>query len=172
MEYGFYHPSRGYWQSIGEVPKDIRDAYPEGTIEVPLRPSPNHEWKDGEWVEMPAPPLAREDLLDYLAARRWQAEIGGTLWNGWHLRTDEASQGKYLAELQAIALGIRSNDELWKFPHGFEPVSNQQMQEMAVKARQHVLQCFALEAQLTGAIKAGTITTLAEIDEAFAALST
>ncbi|WP_142851029.1 DUF4376 domain-containing protein [Telmatospirillum sp. J64-1] len=54
MEYGFYHPSRGYWQSIGEVPKDIRDTYPAGTIEVPLRPSPDHVWQDGEWVAGPA----------------------------------------------------------------------------------------------------------------------
>ncbi|WP_142851036.1 DUF4376 domain-containing protein [Telmatospirillum sp. J64-1] len=54
MEYGFYHPDRGYWQATGEVPEDIRESYPEGTIEVPLRPSPHHEWKDGEWVAGPA----------------------------------------------------------------------------------------------------------------------
>ncbi|WP_142847224.1 DUF4376 domain-containing protein [Telmatospirillum sp. J64-1] len=167
-ECGFYHPGRGYWQAIGEVPEDIRESYPEGTIEVPLRPSPNHEWKGGEWVEMPAPPLAREDLLDYLAERRWRAEIGGCDWNGWHLRTDEASQGKYLAELEAISLGVRQDGELWKFPHGFEPVTNAQMREMAIAARQHITGCFALEAHLAADIQAGRITTLAEIDAAFA----
>ncbi|WP_185961596.1 DUF4376 domain-containing protein [Telmatospirillum sp. J64-1] len=143
----------------------------EGAVEVPEPPTHADQIYDGaskSWVE-PSP--TTEELLAYLAERRWQAEVGGTLWGGWHLRTDEASQAKYLAELQAIALGIRSADELWKFPHGFEPISNAQMQAMAIQARQHVLQCFALEAQLAGAIKAGTITTLAEIDEAFAALS-
>jgi len=63
MEKGFYHPERGYWQATGEVPQHILDGYPEGTIEVSLKPSALHEWIDGVWVEVlpdPAELLAAE----------------------------------------------------------------------------------------------------------------
>ena len=53
MEKGFYHPQRGYWQTTGEVPQRILDGYPEGTIEVPLKPSSLHEWNGSQWVELP-----------------------------------------------------------------------------------------------------------------------
>ena len=53
MEKGFYHPQRGYWQTTGDVPQRIFDGYPEGTIEVPLKPSSLHEWNGSQWVELP-----------------------------------------------------------------------------------------------------------------------
>lgn len=57
MEKGFFHPDRGYWQAV----------YPEGTIEVPLKPGPDHEWQDGEWVHVPPPEIEpTERSLDRL----------------------------------------------------------------------------------------------------------
>lgn len=56
MEYGFYHPDRGYWQAVGGDPDELMEGYPEGTEQVPLRPGPDYEWQDGEWVEVPPPP--------------------------------------------------------------------------------------------------------------------
>jgi hypothetical protein len=56
MECGFFHPDRGYWQTIGEPSAEIREAYPAGTVEVPLKPGPNTEWTGTEWVPSgPAP---------------------------------------------------------------------------------------------------------------------
>ena len=52
-EYGFFHPSVGYWQTIGRPSEDILAAYPEGTAEVPLKSQANTEWKGSEWVESP-----------------------------------------------------------------------------------------------------------------------
>lgn len=51
MEKGFYHPDRGYWQTTGDVSEDIFAAYPEGTVEVELKPSDLHNMIDGVWVE-------------------------------------------------------------------------------------------------------------------------
>jgi hypothetical protein len=92
MEKGFYHIYRGYWQAIGKVPRGIFDGYPDGTIEVPLKPSALHEWQDGAWVEVtPEPvPYAPSDLsprrFEYLLAYTglddvWaalEAELKGT----------------------------------------------------------------------------------------------
>lgn len=49
IEKGFYHPDRGYWQTIGDPSEEIRNSYPEGTIETPLRPSQLHTWNGSSW---------------------------------------------------------------------------------------------------------------------------
>ena len=50
MSKGFYHPERGYWETIGFPSKEVVDQYPEGTVETPLRPSLLHVWSEGLWV--------------------------------------------------------------------------------------------------------------------------
>lgn len=52
-EYGFFHPSVGYWQTIGRPSEDILEAYPEGTVEVPLKAQADTEWNGSEWVASP-----------------------------------------------------------------------------------------------------------------------
>ena len=51
MERGFYHAVLGYWQAIGDVLADIL-SYPAGTVEVPLKPGADVQWKDGVWVHV------------------------------------------------------------------------------------------------------------------------
>lgn len=49
MEKGFFHPERGYWQTLTDPSAEVRAAYPDGTIEVPLQPSPLHKWNGSAW---------------------------------------------------------------------------------------------------------------------------
>lgn len=58
---GFFHPSRGYWQTISEPSAEILATYPEGTIEVPLKPGADHDWIGGAWVHNPPPPPTPEE---------------------------------------------------------------------------------------------------------------
>lgn len=53
IEHGFYHPERGYWQTVSEPNAETLASYPEGTISVPLQPSADYEWLDGAWVHVP-----------------------------------------------------------------------------------------------------------------------
>lgn len=71
MEKGFYHPDRGYWQTISEPSQDILDTYPAGTIEVSLKPSGLHVFNGTEWV----PPT--QEMLDAQAGRevRYQRDF-------------------------------------------------------------------------------------------------
>ncbi len=65
MELGFFHPERGYWQAIGGDPEDLLPAYPEGTVQVPLKPGADYEWQDGAWVYVepaPAPDPVPEEI--------------------------------------------------------------------------------------------------------------
>jgi hypothetical protein len=76
MEKGFFHPDRGYWQTTSEPPQHILDGYPEGTVEVPVKPSANHELRDGKWVEVAPVPaeqldLAKSEARAYLAETDW-----------------------------------------------------------------------------------------------------
>lgn len=67
MERGFYHPGRGYWQTNSEPTQEILASYPEGTIEVPLKPDADHDWQDGEWVYVP-PTVPAPTVDDYRVA--------------------------------------------------------------------------------------------------------
>jgi hypothetical protein len=88
MEQGFYHPARGYWQTNTEVSAEIRASYPEGTVEVPLKPAPNYEWLNNQWVYVaPDPNLARQtmtlsfsQLLIGLVSEGWITAAEGRAW--------------------------------------------------------------------------------------------
>jgi len=56
MEHGFHHPNLGYWQAIDGNADDLLAGYPEGTIQVPLKPGADYEWQDGDWVYVAPPP--------------------------------------------------------------------------------------------------------------------
>jgi hypothetical protein len=60
-EIGLYHPSIGYWQAIAGITPELIELYPEGTIQVPLIPGSNYEWKDNQWVEKPVEPIVYTD---------------------------------------------------------------------------------------------------------------
>lgn len=69
-EHGFYHPSRGYWQAVGDVSDEIIASYPPGTISYPLKPGEYYEPDGtGGWTYTPPPvppvilkPLTRRQL--------------------------------------------------------------------------------------------------------------
>jgi len=83
MEKGFYHPDRGYWQTTGEVSQRILDGYPDGTVEVQLKPSAIHEWQNGVWVEVlpdPAELLAQERASMVCTRQQGKLALGPTVW--------------------------------------------------------------------------------------------
>ena len=68
MEKGFFHPLQGYWQTISDPSPSIVATYPEGTIEVPLKPSSLHTFDGSEWI----PPTQEE--LDAAKAQAVRAD--------------------------------------------------------------------------------------------------
>lgn len=67
METGYFHPDLGYWETVGSSGR--LEQYPDGTAVVPLRPSPNHQWLDGEWQAVPVE--VSTNPRDY-PLKRWQ----------------------------------------------------------------------------------------------------
>lgn len=128
------------------------------------------EWEaDGGVIHPYAPPPpTKQELSGYAAQKRYEKEIGGTIWNGWPVHTDRESQSKIIAERLAIEAGERTDPDGWKFADGvFRMVSNADFMDLASDVRQHVRDCFALEAAILAQIDAGTITEYGQIDAAF-----
>lgn len=122
---------------------------------------------DEDGNEVGTPTDVPTDLKAYATHRRWLKEIGGTIWNGWPVHTDRESQSKIIAERLAIEAGERTDPDGWKFADGqFRMVSNEDFMGLASAVRQHVRDCFALEAAITAQIEAGTITEYSQIDAA------
>lgn len=101
-EAGFYHPERGYWQAIAlpdpqpiyesqPIPDtdpeeyedvlvghsdplaDLLASYPEGTVEVPLKPGADYEWDGEEWQHVTPPeptPEERRAAMPEITARQ------------------------------------------------------------------------------------------------------
>lgn len=119
-------------------------------------------------VEAPAPAPTKADLATYTARKRYAKEVGGTVWNDWLVHTDRDSQSKIIAERLAIEAGERTDPDGWKFADGvFRMVTNADFMVLASAVRQHVRDCFSLEAAVLAQIEAGTITEYAQIDAAF-----
>ena len=63
MEQGFYHPDMGYWQTIGEPSADVLSSYPDGTVQIPIKPGAGYTWGGDAWTE-------QVTLLDDLKAAK------------------------------------------------------------------------------------------------------
>lgn len=112
----------------------------------------------------PVAPSA-ESLADYASRRRWEIEVGGTTWQGVPVATDDRSKTLVNGELAAIDLGERVDGEAFKFADGLpRPLTNAEMQAVAVAMRGHVKATFAALFGVLAALQAGTVTTRQQVD--------
>jgi len=102
MEHGFFHPSRGYWQTTGGVSEEVLAAYPKGTVEVPLKPGVGYEWSGTEWLFIPPPAPTPEEIHAQTRAARAAAyrEEADPLFFKW--QAGEATQEEWLAKREEI----------------------------------------------------------------------
>lgn len=97
-EVGFWHPDIGYWQAISAVPENLLIAYPEGTIEVPIRPGPNYDWNGTEWV-ISTRPLYTNEQIKAMRNAAYLSE-SDPLFFKW--QRNEIVQEEWLAKVQEI----------------------------------------------------------------------
>ena len=118
-------------------------------------------WTGSGWEKLasapePEPP-ADPDWLSLIAARRYQAEIGGIELQGLPIATDDRSKtlinGSALKALRNSAYTLR-----WKTEEGFIDLPADQVLVMADAVADHVQACFDREAELQAAVADGSIT--------------
>jgi len=118
MECGFYHSSRGYWQTTEYPSAKYLADYPVGTVEVSLKPCEFHEYREGEWVYHGPPettleerrarlhPLtARQLRLGLLDANRTFAQVDAAI----AAIEDDIAQEKALVEWEYAATFNRTH---------------------------------------------------------------
>ncbi|MBN9443690.1 DUF4376 domain-containing protein [Bosea sp. (in: a-proteobacteria)] len=114
------------------------------------------------------PPPAPVNLVAYAADRRWRKEVGGIVVADVPVATDDRSK-LMITGARVAAMADPGWSTVW---HGADgqtyPVDAAAMVLISDAVQAHVNAGFATFATVKAAIEAGTITTTAEIDAAFA----
>lgn len=126
------------------------------------------KWLNGQVVNH-APSQLPVDLPAYAAAKRWEKEVGGIEVNGLTVATDDRSK-TMISGARVAAMANSDFTTAWKGSGGeFVPLDAGAVVAISDAVLAHVSNCFAIEAQVLADIEAGAITTVEQIDAAFAA---
>ena len=129
----------------------IQTAVDAGTIVDEAKGEARIDWN----VQLFPLAMLLPALFERVAEKRWMVEEGGTVWSGHVVDTDRISQPKITSEFVAATNGLRTDGEYWKMKDGsFVPLTNAQLQEMALAVRAHITACFAREGTIKGLIAA------------------
>jgi hypothetical protein len=117
-----------------------------------------------------------QDLTKYVGIRRWQTEIAGiTLPTGVRLATDQTSQSKIAALKQAIDNGTVNSTGVFPFLalDGVHQLSAADITVLYGFVVRYVQATYVVAASLLAGVNAipQTITTRAQVDAAFAAIT-
>ncbi|MET1410694.1 hypothetical protein ABVF61_00400 [Roseibium sp. HPY-6] len=112
MERGFFHPDHGYRQTNSEPSAEFIAALPEGTVEVPLKPSADSEYDpaanngSGAWVHSPIAKYTLESAKAMIVAyaEAFEDHVSGNVSIGEKLSwfAKEAAATSYLAEPNTV----------------------------------------------------------------------
>lgn len=108
------------------------------------------------------------DLAAYAAAARWAKETGGIAVAGVPVATDDRSKLMIIGA-RVAASANPSWSTIWQGADGNTyPIDVTAMIAISDAVAAHVAACFAAFSTVLAGIKAGTVTTTAQIDAAFA----
>ncbi len=114
----------------------------------------------------PVPPV---DLTAYAAAARYKRQTSGVTINGSVIATDPVSQGLIAGMVTYAQLNPNATIS-FKSATGWVSITAAQAIAIGQAVGSRVQACFAAEQMIDAEIVAGTITTTALIDQAFAAI--
>lgn len=113
--------------------------------------------ENGNWVIRTALPTLdelKQAKISELAAKRWQVETSGTIFNGMSLATDTVSQIKYVGAVVGVQMDP-SNTLKWKMADGsFVELDATAITAIAMAVRTHIQACFDKEADLKVLVEA------------------
>nr|WP_047581392.1 DUF4376 domain-containing protein [Methylobacterium sp. ZNC0032] len=129
---------------------------------------PGWSYADGLFVGPETQGLSKAELTARAADRRWRQEVGGITVAGVPVATDDRAK-LMITGARVAAMADPDWSTVW---HGADgqtyPVDAAAMVAISDAVQAHVNSGFATFAAVKAAIEAGTITTAADIDAAFA----
>lgn len=158
------------WSAVGLSPPAIESEADLWSVLWANAPGYLPDWLfDGEEFVQPAPDqYSPAQLRAYAAKVRYEREAGGIVVGGFPVRTDRESQslvnGAYTMAVRNPAFVTQ-----WKTGSGsFIALDADMIAGVATAVAQHVARVFAIEASVSVKIGTGEVTTLDQIDVAFA----
>ena len=119
-QHGFFNETTGvYWQADGPIPDYVKLRHKQnGTVEVPLMPSGDHEWDGSKWVAVaPDPEEVRAAQIDAINAERDRRLAADFTFQGKAYQRDAVSVSRIagVATLAgfAMAQGAKPDDYNW-----------------------------------------------------------
>lgn len=159
------------WLSPGEdvTPvKAFHPDYPGHWHACGVDVEPGFQFTDGAFNPPVAEPKSMGELLAHAADLRWRKEVGGVLVGDVPVATDDRSK-LMITGARVAAMADPDWSTEWHGADGATyPVDAVAMVAISDAVQAHVNDVFATFAAVKAAIEAGTITTTAEIDAAFA----
>jgi hypothetical protein len=108
---------------------------------------------------------SKDQLKAYASDARWRKEQGGiTLTSGMPIKTDDRSQAK----INGIRLVTQASTQWHAADGSFWSLDDAAVTAMSDELQAHINNCFTISSGVFTDIDAGTTTTLAQIDTAFA----
>jgi hypothetical protein len=159
------------WVASGRTANPIDNEIGLWEVLQGARTPPPAWWFDGTTFSRPsATSYTADQLWGYSADARWRRETGGVTINDMFITTDLQSQAK-LTGAYSFAVKNPSTTLQWKLPSGFVNLSSDEVIIVADGVGKFIEDCFAAEAVLHDQIAAGVVTTLEQIDAAYAAVT-
>jgi hypothetical protein len=119
------------------------------------------------FIGQPAPERRKPALIAYARDKRWQVEIGGAVAAGVPVATDDRSK-LMIVGARVAAASNPSWATVWQGTDGQAyPVDAATMLAIADAVQSHTNATFTVLAGLLDGIEAGTVTTRAQVDDAF-----
>lgn len=107
-------------------------------------------------------------ILEYIAAKRWEKEVGGIDVDGLFIATDDRSK-MMISGARVAAQGNPEFSTQWKTATGdFLMVDAATIIAVSDAVLDHVARCFAVEAAITADMQSAADFSTADIDEIFA----
>lgn len=111
------------------------------------------------------------DLRPYAATVRYARETAGVTVNTAQVATDRDSQQAITGMWAAAQIDPSITVQFKTASGAFVAIGADQIRKIASAVIAHVQACYAAEAQVVADIKAGKVTTTADVDAAFAAVA-
>lgn len=107
-------------------------------------------------------------LLEDLARLRWKAETGGIVTPGeTFVRTDRETRAALTEAVNALQAGLMQGPVPWKMAHGWEDLTQENIEAIITAVAGHVRACFAAERAVQAQIEASENPASFDTAEAF-----
>lgn len=167
-------PAYVAWLAAGHLPSRILNEAELWAVLTAVRPDALPSWLfDGTtFVPPSATTYSTAQLVAYAASKRYDTENGGLTFSGIPVATDDRSKQMIMGARIAASSDPNFTTQ-WVGADGNVYVLNAtQLIAISNAVLAHVSTCFSVYATVKSNIVGATVTTLAQIDAAFAAITT